>query len=53
MILAVFSGVKVNLCHKILSFLKLAKGHGQNIKVIICDFCLIFLCSVPICFVTL
>ena len=26
----------------------LAKGHTQNIKVIICDFCSIFLCSVPI-----
>ena len=39
---------KRQICHKMLSFSKLAKGHTQNIKVIICDFCLIFLCSVPI-----
>ena len=37
---------------EILSFLK-AKGHTQNIKVIIYDFCLIFLCFVPIFFVKL
>ena len=48
----VFFGMKTD-CRKILSFLKLAKGNTQNIKEIICDFCLIFLCYFPIFFVKL